>query len=189
MKLRTALVFTIFLGSLCVHAQTGSTPTQQDSAQTGADSQVDPAKSADIRHLLDLTGASNLATQSMNQMEKDIRPLVSNSLPAGEYREKLVDLFFEKFRAKRDPEQLIAIIVPIYDKYYTADEIKGLIRFYESPLGKKMASVLPNIMKESQAVGGKWGQELGRQSMLEVLAEHPDLRRALEQAKAGSPQQ
>ena len=189
MRLHTVLASIVLLGSIYVHAQTGSISTQQDSAQTGLDSQIDPAKAADIRHLLDLTGASNLATQSMDQMEKDIRPLVSNSLPPGDYREKLVDLFFEKFRSKRDPDRLIAIIIPIYDKYYSDDEIKGLIKFYESPLGKKMASALPKIMSESQAAGGKWGQQLGRDSMIEVLTEHPELRKALEQAKANTQPQ
>ena len=122
--------------------------------------------------------------QSMDQMETSIRPLFSNSLPPGEYRDKLVDLFFEKFHSKRDPDHLLALIIPIYDKYYTGPEIKSLIQFYDSPTGKKMAAVLPKIMSESQAAGRKWGEQLGRDSMMEVLEEHPDLRKALENAKA-----
>jgi len=188
MKLTAALAFLIPLGSLCAYPQSGAQPAQKP-AQTSAPSHIDPAKEADIRKLLDLTGAGSLMMQSMNEAESSIRPLVSNSLPPGEYREKLVDLFFEKFHAKRDPAQLLALVIPIYDKYYTGPDIKGLIQFYSSTLGKKMASVLPSIMNESQAVGGKWGEQLGRDSMLEVLQEHPDLRKALEDAKANQPQQ
>jgi uncharacterized protein len=179
---RTLLPAVILMACFCARAQTAASP-QPAQADAGAP-QVDPAKEADIRHLLELTGAPSLAAQSMDQAEKSIKPLITNSLPPGDYRDKLVDLFFEKFRSRRDVGQLVALIVPIYDKYYTADEIKGLIKFYESPLGKKMASALPSILSESQQAGGKWGQELGRQSMMEVLAEHPDLRQALEQAKA-----
>jgi hypothetical protein len=186
MKSHTTVVAICLLAGVSLHAQTGSLSAQRDTVQM-PDATSRMAKEADIRQLLGLTGAGNLASQTMDQMEKDLRPLVSNALPPGDYREKLVDLFFERFRAKRDPAQLIAIVVPIYDKYYSDEEIKGLIKFYESPLGKKMAAALPQIMSESQAAGGKWGQELGRESMLEVLAEHPDLRRALEQAKATVP--
>ena len=70
----------------------------------------------------------------------------------------------------------------VYDKYLTHDEIKGLIRFYETPLGQKTLSVLPQIVSEMQESGNKWGGELGKESMREVLAEHPDLAEALENA-------
>ena len=140
-------------------------------------------KQADIRRLLALTGAGSVATQAMDEMEKSIRPLMTDSLPPGEYRDKLVELFFQKFHEKRDPSKLMELMVPIYDKYYTADEIKGLINFYQTPLGKKMTTVLPKIVGESQTAGGQWGQELGRQCMREVLEEHPDMQQAIMQAK------
>jgi hypothetical protein len=184
MKFTTVLALAILLGCASAYPQAATQPTQNRPAQAGAaTSQIDPEKEADIRHLLEVAGASSLMTQSMDEMEKSIRPLFSNSLPPGEYREKLVNLFFEKFHAKRDPDHLLALIIPIYDKYYTGAEIKTLIQFYESPTGKKMAAVLPRIMGESQAAGGKWGEQLGRDSMMEVLEEHPDLRKALEDAK------
>src|SRR6266542_2749911 len=119
MKFTTVLALAVLLlGCASAYPQTATQSTQNHSAQTGTvTSQIDPAKEADIRHLLDLTGASSLMVQTMNDAETSIRPLFSNSLPPGEYREKLVDLFFEKFHSKRDPDQLLAIIIPFYDKY------------------------------------------------------------------------
>lgn len=151
--------------------------------------QLEQAKQADIRQLLQVTGAASLATQSMDEMEKTMRPMISNVLPAGEYRDKLVDLFFAKFRSKRDPEQLISLIIPIYDKYYSDDDIKGLIQMYQTPLGQKMLSVLPKVLAESQAAGKKWGEQIGRESMMEVLAEHPEMEKAMEEAKKNPIQQ
>lgn len=187
-----ATVFTcaLLLATLCagqdISPAAGQGSDQSVAAAARASrAQVSAAqtKQADIRRLLDLTGAASLATQAMDDMEKNIRPLVTNSLPPGDYREKLVDLFFEKFRSKRDPNQLIELIVPIYDKYYSDEEINGLIQLYQTPLGKKMLMVLPKIMAESQVAGGKWGEELGRQSMMEVLSEHPEMQKAIEDAK------
>jgi hypothetical protein len=143
---------------------------------------ISPAKEADIRKLLELSGGKNLAGQMMDSMSQNIKPLVTNSLPPGDYRERLVDLFFEKFRAKANTQNLVEMAVPLYDKYLTADEIKGLIQFYGTPLGQKAVSVLPKLTAEMQQQGRAWGEQLGRDSMMEVLNEHPDLKSALEEA-------
>jgi len=50
-----------------------------------------------------------------------------------------------------------------------------------------MLSTLPHVMAESQAAGTKWGEQIGRESMMEVLAEHPELQKAMEQAKSNAP--
>jgi uncharacterized protein len=180
----------VLLASFCAAQDSGDSGSVVAAAKAStAQSKAEAVRKDDIRRLLDLTSASSIATDAMDNMEKDVRPLVTNALPAGEYREKLVDLFFEKFHAKRDPNQLVDLIVPIYEKYYTDDEVKGLIQLYQTPLGKKMLAVLPKIMSESQAAGAQWGQQLGRQCMLEVLAEHPELEQALEMAKKNPPTQ
>jgi len=145
--------------------------------------QAQQDKQTDIRRLLEITGSGSLATQSMDQMEKTIRPMVTDALPPGEYRSKLVDLFFEKFRSKRDPANLMNLVIPIYDKYYSDEDIRGLIQLYQTPLGKKMLSTLPQVMAESQAAGTKWGEQIGRESMMEVLAEHPELQKAMTEAQ------
>jgi hypothetical protein len=150
---------------------------------------IDPAKEADIRRLLDVTGTKALVKQLMDGMEKNLKPMMINSLPPGDYRNQLVDLFFEKFESKADPQQLLDMAVPGYDKYLSDEEIKGLIVFYQTPLGQKALEVLPKLSMELQTQGAKWGQELGRESMLQVLSEHPDLAQAMSAAsKTAHPQ-
>jgi hypothetical protein len=41
-------------------------------------------------------------------------------------------------------------------------------------------------MAESQAAGTKWGEQIGRESMMEVLAEHPELQKAMAEAKSSA---
>src|SRR5262245_39628602 len=91
---------------------------------------IDPAKEADIRRLLDLVGTRDLVVQSMDSMSKSIKPLLTNSLPPGDYREKLVNLFFEKFTTKTNVQHLLDLAVPIYDKTFSHEEIRSLIAFY-----------------------------------------------------------
>ncbi|HEY6249705.1 MAG TPA: DUF2059 domain-containing protein, partial [Candidatus Angelobacter sp.] len=112
---------------------TASAVPLQTGSQSVASSKIDPGKEADIRRLLKLTGAEALVLQTMDGMEKDLKPLVKNSLPAGEYRDKLVDLFFARFQSKAKPGQMLDLAVPIYDSHFSAEEIKGLIQFYQTP--------------------------------------------------------
>jgi hypothetical protein len=100
----------------------------------------------------------------------------------------VIDLFFDKFMARANIEmpKLVDAAVPAYDKYLSDEDIKGLIRFYQTPLGQKTLSVLPQVTAEMQAQGEKLGQRLGRETMMEVLSEHPDLAKALEDARTAA---
>ncbi len=195
MKTRTVIVCFLLIGSVVAQTKTSSPeilPKPQaapESTGSSGPSKIDPAKEADIRRLMDLAGTRLMVTQVMDGMEKGIKPLLTNALPSGEYREKLVDLFFAKFHSKAVPQQLLDMAVPAYDKYYTHEEIKGLIEFYGTPLGQKLVSVQPKMTGELQEAGRKWGEGLGRDSMLEVLAEHPELATALEAAKKATEPQ
>src|ERR1051326_4533044 len=131
-----------------VAPKSSAAPPAKATTANGA-SKIDPAKEADIRRLLEVAGAKALA-------------LLTNTLPAGEYREKLVDAFFARFMAKADSNTLLDLAVPEYDKNFTREEIRGLIQFYESPLGKKAITVVPQLMAELQTKGRKWGEDLGR---------------------------
>jgi uncharacterized protein len=170
-------------------ADASRTPPPSPAIDPAAPSKIDSAKEAAIRQLINLTGGTAVVNQAMDGMQKNMKPMMANIFPPGEYRDKLIDLFFEKFRSKADTQVLVNMTVQIYDKYLTEEEIKGLIQFYSTPLGQKTLSVLPKLMVELQGESMKWGEDLGRQSMMEVLSEHPELRKALEDAqKSAKPQ-
>jgi hypothetical protein len=194
-----AIAWLLLLG--CASAQTNSGSAQPGpeprterqtapaSSPAAQPSKIDPAKAAEIRQLMEVAGTKTVMIQMMDSMGDSIKPLLANALPPGEYRDRLVDLFFVKFRSKADPQQLLDLIVPLYDKYLSEEEIKALIQFYQTPLGQKTIQVMPKLTAESAELGRKWGEGLGRQSMLDVLSEHPELGKALEDAKKTAPPQ
>src|SRR5215472_17450490 len=188
------LAFLLGFGTEALWSQTTSSTKQAVPAQslksTPADgpSKIDPAKEADIRRLLDIAGTRAIATQTLDEMTITIKPLLAGTLPPGEYRQKLVELFFAKFKSKADAQHIVDLAVPIYDKHFSREEINGLIQFYQTPLGKKTLTELPLLFTELRQAGEKWGQALGRESMMEVLAEHPDMEQALKAASQSSPQ-
>ncbi|VXB25161.1 DUF2059 domain-containing protein [Massilia sp. 9I] len=50
-------------------------------------------------------------------------------------------------------DEMIAEMVPLYANNYTVDEIKTLTAFYQSPVGRKMMTLMPKLAGESMAIG------------------------------------
>jgi len=55
------------------------------------------------------------------------------------------------------------ILVPIYERYFSPSEIEELLRFYESPVGKKMMTVRPQIMQEAIGAVQQWGHSQAKE--------------------------
>jgi uncharacterized protein len=169
--------------------QTAGASSQAPAAQTAAPAAkpvtaIDPAKEAAIRKLFEVMGTKDAMKQVISNMSGTVKPLLESSLPAGEYRTQLIDLFFQRLQVKLRVDDLLEIAIPIYDKHFSLEDIEGLTKFYETPLGKKATSVLPQVLLEAQAAAKKLGEQMGRESMIEVLEEHPDLKKSLEDAGA-----
>lgn len=124
-------------------------------AQRGA--RVDPVKEKSIRTLLALTGSAKLGQQVMDQIIETFRRGSTNAPPA----------FWDEMRRKLKADEMVDMIVPIYARYYSKQELDQLITFYRSPIGRKVAATLPMIVRESMAVGQQWG----RAKAQEVIAE------------------
>jgi hypothetical protein len=175
-------VVLVLLGTISAQAQKAS-GTQLPEAPASTRPKVDAAKEADILQLMDVIGAKALLSGQMETMGASMKPLLTRALPPGEYREQLVTLFFAKFKSEADVQKLIDLTVPIYDKYLSDQDVKGLIVFYQTPLGQKAIHAMPQVMTESSEEGRKWGEGLGKQSMIDVLSEHPELAEALKKAR------
>jgi len=64
-------------------------------------------------------------------------------------------------------KDLESILPGLYDKmavsimkHYTHDDIKKMMEFYNSPIGKKIQEVTPKMTKEQMQAGQDWGMEL-----------------------------
>lgn len=123
------------------------TPTQAAKPTESAEE----AKLNDIRRVLILTGSDKLALQVMQQMIVQFK----EALP------QVPDAFWTEFMTEVNPSEIVELAVPIYAKHLTHDDIKELLRFYESPVGAKYVSVLPQITQESMLAGQTWGGMLG----------------------------
>jgi hypothetical protein len=122
---------------------------------------VSPEKRIEIDRLLKLTGMEKLVDQMMNQMMTSFR---SNM-------KEVPNEFWDQFAKKVHASDMIEMIVPLYDKYYSLEDLRAVNAFYSSPAGQRVLSTLPQIMKESMTIGQQWGAKIGREAVEEAKAE------------------
>jgi hypothetical protein len=172
------------LGALPARSQEPAPPAPKTAPQPAAPQipvppKIDPAKEASIRKLLDVIGIRASMEQTVKNMTDMSQASLARALPKNDNSQKFAEFFYQKLQAKLNTDDFVGLIIPIYEKYLTSEDIEGLIRFYESALGQRALKVLPQIVQEAQTAGFQWGQRVGQESAQEVIAEHPELKDAL----------
>lgn len=122
---------------------------------------IDPAKRAEIEKLLKTSGVED----RLNMVATQLIASMKQATPG------VPDEFWNKFQQKMNFKDLIEKMIPIYDKYYTLDDLKAINAFYDTPAGKKLISVMPQVTMEAMKVGQEWGAEVGKQAEEEIEKE------------------
>jgi uncharacterized protein len=125
--------------------------------------ELTPEKQADIRQLIGVTGGTRLAGQLANAAAQSVAATLRSSRK--DIPERVVAVINRELSALFDermdvPGGLVERMVGIYDRHFTHNDIKQLLAFYQTPIGRKTVEVLPAVMSESMAVGQAWGQSL-----------------------------
>lgn len=180
MKAALAL-FAIYVGMFLVAIQGGSPGSVQAAPQAGPSkvttttdsAPIDPAKDADIRALLELVGARDQVQESVRLTAEQYREKLLASIADNEKNQAFVNAVITDYEKKFDVDHVTDQLVSIYDKHYSDEEIKGLLQFYGTPLGQKVAAEGPKISREMQ--------EATRNTAIKAVKD------ALQETKQGNP--
>ena len=123
-------------------------------AQTAGDGE----KTALIRELMQLNNALGSAdtvaqamlqhlTAALRQRDPNLPPAVAKIV-----QEETLAIFRDNQAA------LIADVGQIYEKNFTAAELRDVLAFYRTPTGKKFTKTMPAVAQESMQVGQRWAQ-------------------------------
>jgi uncharacterized protein len=114
-----------------------------------------------IEELLELTDAAEFGIQAMNMTIEDFRI----SMP------QIPDEWWDKFRGKVDREDLVNLIVPIYERNFTSAEINAMIEFYRTPEGQSVIAKMQTVFQESMMAGQIWGESIAQELIRELEAD------------------
>jgi hypothetical protein len=181
MKAVLALII-IYVGTFFVAIQGASQNSVQASQQGTAGAQagaaqaksIDPVKESDIRALMELIGAQDQLADAVNSSTEQYRQKLLAAMPNNAKGQAFVNVFIDSYQKNYDPEQMQSEVVAIYDKHYTDDEIKGLLQFYGSPLGQKVAAEMPKIGREIQTASHAVGTKAAHEALQALKADHQD---------------
>ncbi len=118
-------------------------------------------KKADIEQVLQMTGALAIGKQMAVYFVGALTQEIRKTRP--DIPQKALDTLPEEVGAAIDANiaAFRNLAVPIYHKHFTGAEVKEMIRFYSTDLGKKLIRVSQALMQESMAAGQRWGESLG----------------------------
>ena len=146
----------IYLAMFLVAIQGGSSIAVQAAAQSltkqspSATPQIDPAKDADIRALLELAGTRDQIADAITTSAEQYRKNLLATVPNNDKGQTFVNSVINEYEKSYDLDEVVNQLVAIYDKHYSEDEIKGLLQFYGTPFGQKVAAEQSKIMREVQ---------------------------------------
>ena len=118
-------------------------------------------KKADIQRLLDMTGVLAIAQQMTSQIMVQLTRDLKDRRP--DIPQRVIDVLRQEVHGVlRDKlPAFVETVAPLYHRYFTHDDIRGMIQFYSTELGQKVIRVLPPLVQDTMRAGQQWGQSLG----------------------------
>jgi hypothetical protein len=140
-----------------------------------SDAEITESKQEMIRELLTIVGIAGMAEQMRDQQSimelmqmqpsyHDMMELATSEQTdlAEEDRQLLLarlddfDAFAERFRTRFIERLNFSTIIetvypPLYDKYFSEEELRQMVNFYRTPVGRKSIEVTPSLIQEAGA--------------------------------------
>ncbi|HEV2678990.1 MAG TPA: DUF2059 domain-containing protein [Rhodanobacter sp.] len=105
-----------------------------------------------VRQLFEVMHMSQMFGR-MNSQMADVMGQAVPCVPAS---------YWQGFIDANGSQELLSRMVPAYQSHFTADDVAGLLKFYQSPLGQKALTQMPLTMAEAMKAGQQWGGERGQ---------------------------
>ena len=105
---------------------------------------MEPSLEAMVAHILQQVSASvELTEREADTISRTFLGIYERAL----YTEESFNVFLEKMYI-------------VYDKYYTTQDLRYILKFYETDIGKKQLRIMPFILSDSTMAGLEWSQEM-----------------------------
>src|ERR1700683_354612 len=128
--------------------------------QKAAASAVDSAVAADVRRLLDVTAGKETTEQLVAPILQNVKNQLLAKLPASPTREQTVDAFVAKLKAQFDNDDLKQLLIPVFAKHFTQEELDATVAFFESPAGRNYVQTQREMSPDVQAETNEYTRKI-----------------------------
>jgi uncharacterized protein len=156
-------------------------PAQQASSGAPPSAQaqkVDPEKEKAIRHLMDLNGTSKLGDNMTEAVAFQVKAQMSRSLASDRLQKFMVD-FNQKLGSRSPSNEVLDAEISTYAQHFSMEDLHGMIQFYETPVGQRMAKTLPQVMQESQRTAADIERSAALATLKDMTGDYPELKSML----------
>ena len=113
-------------------------------------------KVRDIKRLLEVSGILDRLSYMQESLLNNVSMMVTAPFP------KVPDAFWGEFNqliGKKEMDDLIDRVIPVYDKHMSHETIKKLIAMFKTPFWDEWKEKMPQISREAGVIGSEWGRE------------------------------
>ena len=121
-----------------------------------------PCTPEQVRQFATLTRSDETAHKMMAQMLKGMRITANPAIPPAMWDQMAADF------AKAD---LLAGLIPAYQKYLSREDMDAILAFYRSSPGQRFLAAQPFIQSVSQDAGRKMGEAIGLKAAMDHKGE------------------
>jgi len=136
---------------------------------------IDPQLKAEILRLFDVMHLKEQTAKTSDAMVDSLRPMMQAVLPVTPNREKIADAYVKDLMALLDTQEFTDRTLGAYAKYFSGDDIKGLIQFYQTPAGQHFAEAMAPLFNELNQVGQQMAMEHLPEIFRQLCKGYPEL--------------
>jgi len=174
--MRNSCCFALLLATVTLATAQSPTPSPAGESSQTTLLQATPeekakadAKRADIRALQKTLGLERLMGTMLEQL------MSSQIENMRKMRPDIPPEFWERFekevRVQFKTEDLLELLVPIYERHYSHEDIRAMLTFFNSPAGQHFVQAGPEVQREAMEAGRRWGREVGVQIGMKIVKE------------------
>ena len=116
-------------------------------------------KEKDIKKLFEVSGILRVLSDKQETFMNSVSMMISGAFP------KVPDAFWSEFNqliGEKEMDELIARVIPVYEKHMSHETVKKLIEMFETPFWEEWKKKMPEISREAGVVSSQWGKEISQ---------------------------
>jgi TonB family protein len=140
------------------------------------DARIDPQLRRHILRLFEVTRFQENAVKGGREVLASLRPALEASLPNTPSRERIMDAYVGKLLSLVESDAYTERVIALYAKYFSDADVLQLIQFYQTPVGQRFNTAMPQLFGDLNQLGQSMAMDRLPGIIAELCSEFPELK-------------